>query len=334
MPLKDNNESKYNDIKIRIREKYLSSGIYFAHQVVVSRTYTKVKKSLCSNLIMQIVAKSGGILWTVNVPTEVSQKPTMIIGINSGPVKGKGSTAFGFVATTDPKFSKYYSKVYFGNKVDFVSTQLKQLFLNAMIHFGKVNNVTTPRVIIYRDGVGDGDIEKMKEDEVKQILELYVENGFKPDITYIAVNKKTTTRFFETSNSNPTPGTVVDTIVVPNPEMNVKIDVTNSKDGKVSTQSGMAYEFFLISQQVQNEASASPVRYHVIFDTNQIGSSPENHRQVIQNLTYKMSYMYYNWTGTIKSPSPCQYALKIAKLYGQHIQQEMVEISTSKLHYL
>jgi len=175
---------------------------------------------------------------------------------------------------------------------------------------------------------------KMKEDEVKQILELYVENGFKPDITYIAVNKKTTTRFFETSNSNPTPGTVVDTIVVPNPEMNVRIDVTNSKDGKVSTQNGMAYEFYLISQQVQNDSSTSPVRYHVIFDSNQIGSSPENHRQIIQNLTYKMSYMYYNWTGTIKSPSPCQYALKIAKLYGQHIQQEMAEISTSKLHYL
>lgn len=34
---------------------------------------------------------------------------------------------------------------------------------------------------------------------------------------------------------------------------------------------------------------------------------------------YKMCYLYYNWTGGIKIPAPCQYAKKLAFLVGEKI---------------
>jgi aubergine-like protein len=34
---------------------------------------------------------------------------------------------------------------------------------------------------------------------------------------------------------------------------------------------------------------------------------------------YKLCYLYYNWTGGIKIPAPCQYAKKLAILVGEKI---------------
>ncbi len=36
----------------------------------------------------------------------------------------------------------------------------------------------------------------------------------------------------------------------------------------------------------------------------------------IQMLVYKLCYLYYNWTGGVKIPAPCQYARRLAMLVG------------------
>lgn len=59
------------------------------------------------------------------------------------------------------------------------------------------------------------------------------------------------------------------------------------------------YDFFIVSQHVR-QGTVSPTHYIVIHDES--GWSEDN----IQQLTYKMTHLYYNWPGTIRVPAPCQ----------------------------
>ena len=59
------------------------------------------------------------------------------------------------------------------------------------------------------------------------------------------------------------------------------------------------YDFFLVSQHV-GQGTVTPTHYIVVYDTAQM---KVDH---LQELTYKMTHMYYNWPGTVRVPAPCQ----------------------------
>ena len=71
--------------------------------------------------------------------------------------------------------------------------------------------------------------------------------------------------------SNPPSGTIVDDVVTL-PER---------------------YDFFLISQSVR-QGTVNPTSYNVIEDKS--GLKPDQ----IQKLTYKLTHLYYNWSGTVR----------------------------------
>ncbi len=117
------------------------------------------------------------------------------------------------------------------------------------------------------------------------------ENG--PKITYVTINKKNTVKIFHNTNNtliNIPPGTLVDN------------EITNTDD----------FEFFLVSQKT-TQGLAQATQYTVMFDEFGVSS------QDIHSLVYKLCYLYYNWTGGIKSPAPCQYAKKLAILVGDKL---------------
>ena len=107
----------------------------------------------------------------------------------------------------------------------------------------------------------------------------------------ILVNKRVNQRLFNMDSgnkvSNPVPGTVVDSGIVP-------------KD---------SYDFFLVSQ-IGRVGVVSPTHYVVIYDS--IKQDPSK----IQLLTYKLCFTYYNVSGSIKVPAPVQYAHRLANLVG------------------
>jgi len=255
-------------------------------------------------------------------------------GINSGPVKGgEGITCFGFAASLDASFVKYDFQMCYCRKDEFQNYHLKQLFTNALTAFNAFNKFQpnfAPRVIVFRDGVSDGEIEFMKKNEA-----LYLDYQ---NLTYIAVNKRTSTRFFTESNgfiNNPTPGTLV--IYCDDKQSTSVIDPPVMQTDPLGHNqiTSMAYQFYLVCHEAGPNSSVNPVRYQVIFDSNRFGGTQEISRRAIYELTYSMSYLYYNWTGTIKSPSPCQYALKMTKFYGQYLpNKHMVECSAKFPHFL
>lgn len=60
------------------------------------------------------------------------------------------------------------------------------------------NNVNPQRIIIYRDGVGDGDLDYVAKYEVKQLIATFsrIDPYYKPELSVIVVQKRINTRLF------------------------------------------------------------------------------------------------------------------------------------------
>lgn len=168
------------------------------------------------------------------------------------------------------------------------------------------NNALPQRIVIYRDGVGEGQIPYVYEHEVEQLkhrlAQVYGEQ--KVMMAFIIVTKRLNTRLFF-NKRNPPPGTVVD-------------DVITSPD---------RYDFFIVSQSVR-QGSVSPTGYNVISDN--VGLDADK----LQRLTYKMCHMYYNWSGTVRVPAPCQYAHRLAFLIAQSIHRMPDQALEHLFYYL
>ena len=73
-----------------------------------------------------------------------------------------------------------------------------------------MNKTLPDRIIVFRDGVGDGQLGAVFEHEVKQFMECFRTVGFQepPKFAFLVVKKRINTRFFLKNGrlSNPPPG--------------------------------------------------------------------------------------------------------------------------------
>lgn len=109
-----------------------------------------------------------------------------------------------------------------------------------------------------------------------------------------------------------------------------------------------SYDFFLVSQAVR-QGTVSPTSYHIIHDTSGLSAGK------IQLMTYKLTHLYYNWSGTgelkiyfsviiledkkyflilVRVPAVVQYAHKLAFLVGEFLHQSPSESFENKLYFL
>jgi len=112
--------------------------------------------------------------------------------------------------------------------------------------------------------------------------------NLKIPITYLTLNKKASVKlFYEDCGdlSNCPPGTVIQD----------EITCENQKD------------FYLISQKT-TQGVAQPTHYYVAYDNKGVEDKD------IHTLVYKLCYLYYNWTGAVRIPAPCQNVKKLIRL--------------------
>ncbi|TNM90204.1 hypothetical protein fugu_004438 [Takifugu bimaculatus] len=316
--LPSSRKDKYDNIK-----KYLCVDCPVPSQCVVSRTLSRPKAlmTVATKIALQMACKMGGELWSVEIPL----KHLMIVGIDCYHDTSAGKRSIGalvaslnqrmsrFVSTkhcaglvhlcfcctaSSISFQRWFSRCVLQHKGQEIMDGLKSPFIAALKEYLKCNNCLPSRIIVYRDGVGDGQLLSVATFEVAQILESIKSLGadYAPKLSVVVVKKRIASRFFSVIGgkmSNPLPGTVIDTEVT-RPEW---------------------YDFYIVSQAVRS-GSVSPTHYNVIHDSS--GLKPDH----MQRLTYKLCHMYYNWQGVIRVPAPCQYAHKLAFLVGQSIHKE------------
>ena len=281
----------YDELK-----RFLLSEYPIPSQVVLCNTISRGKnlRSIISKVLIQMNAKLGGIPWAVD-KLPLMDKPTMICGLDvfHNPQLGKKSV-LGLCASTNNTATTYWStSVVQEEQGQEGSNNLCVGMQGALEAFKKANGSYPARVVFYRDGVGEGQIDGICRSEISQIKQAISNAGIADGtkLMYLNCSKRVNTRLFGGNPGrfmNPDPGTVVDAAIT-------------DKD---------TYEFYLVSVAAR-QGMSTPTRYTVVYDD--VKCSPSD----IEHLTYKLCFTYYNVNGAIKEPSVIRYAHRLAALVGE-----------------
>jgi aubergine-like protein len=264
--------------------------------VVLVGTIAKGKnlRSIVSKVLIQMNAKVGGIPWAVdNLP--FMSEPTMICGMDVFHSTSLGKkSVLALTASMNQSATTYWSTSVVQDEIGQEgSTTLQTGIVKALESFKKHNGAYPGRIIFYRDGVGEGQVQGICVPEIEQIKSALVQAGRQDSckLMYINCCKRVNTRIFDGqvgAFKNPQAGTVIDSCVT-------------DKD---------VYEFYLVSVAAK-QGMSTPTRFTVLYDS--IGTSPDQ----IEHLTYKLCHTYYNVSGAIKEPSCIRYAHRLAALVGE-----------------
>nr|XP_029711242.1 protein argonaute-3-like [Aedes albopictus]XP_029711247.1 protein argonaute-3-like [Aedes albopictus]XP_029711472.1 protein argonaute-3 [Aedes albopictus] len=285
------------------------SEIPVPSQVINARTLSNEAKNraIVQKIILQMNCKLGGTLWSIRIPFD----NVMIAGIDTyHDPKQKSNSVSAFVASLNGDYTRWYSRACIQSKKEEFINGLCASMEKSLKAYQKANCQLPKKIIIFRDGVGDGQLRMCSEYEIPQLLESckLVEPDYIPEITFIVVQKRINTRMFRIDGNNlenPNPGTVLDHTITRRNH----------------------FDYFLVPQSVR-QGSVSPTHYIVVH--NQSNHSPD----ILQRLSYKLCYLYYNWPGSVRVPACCQYAHKMAYLIGQSVKRNPDETLNDKLFYL
>uniref|UniRef100_A0A8C5WGW9 Piwi-like protein 2 n=1 Tax=Leptobrachium leishanense TaxID=445787 RepID=A0A8C5WGW9_9ANUR len=277
-------------------------------QVINTRTISNPQKlrSIVQKILLQINAKLGGELWSVDIPL----KHLMVIGMDvyHDPSRGMRSV-LGFVASINYNQSQWYSRVVFQLPHQEIMDSLKLCLVAALQKFYEVNHHLPEKIVVYRDGVSDGQINTVENYEIPQLQKCFETfENYSPKMVFIIVQKRISTNMYSSITGEfltPVPGTILDHTVTNHDRI----------------------DFFLLSHHVR-QGCGIPTHYVCVLNTANL--SPDH----LQRLTFKLCHIYWNWPGTIRVPAPCKYAHKLAFLSGQFLHHEPSIQLCDKLFFL
>ena len=167
-------------------------------QAINSKTLRNESKnrSIVQKIALQMNCKMGGTLWSIKIPFQ----KVMICGIDTyHEVNQKGNAVTGFIASLNGSYTRWYNKATIQKKKEEIGIGLTASLGLALAAYFNFNNYYPERIIVYRDGVGDGQLRYLKEFEIPQMNEgcKQVAKDYEPKLTYIVVQKRINTKFFQ-----------------------------------------------------------------------------------------------------------------------------------------
>ncbi|XP_060011625.1 piwi-like protein 2 isoform X1 [Lagenorhynchus albirostris] len=265
-------------------------------QVINVRTIGQPTRlqSVAQKILLQINCKLGGELWGVDIPL----RQLMVIGVDvyHNPSRSMRSVV-GFVASISLTLTKWYSRVVFQMPHQEMVDSLKLCLVGSLKKFYEVNHCLPEKIVVYRDGVSDGQLKTVASYEIPQLQKCFEAfENYHPKMVVFVVQKKISTSVYLSATEHfvtPSPGTVVDHTIT----------------------SCEWVDFYLLAHHVR-QGCGIPTHYVCVLNTAHL--SPDH----MQRLTFKLCHMYWNWPGTIRVPAPCKYAHRLAFLSGQILHHE------------
>jgi hypothetical protein len=236
----------------------------------------------------------------------ISEGKTMLVGIDvTHPSPGSASTApsvAGIVASVDSTLAQWPAEIRVQGARQEMVADLENLLVSRLNHWRKLNKSLPENIIVYRDGVSEGQYNKVIDEELPLLqaacAKTYPANQTKeglPRLAIIVVGKRHNTRFYPTTaqdsnRDNPIPGTVVDR------------GVSEARD----------WDFFLQAHSAL-QGTARPAHYFTVWDEIFYPRHPANAggpgaADVLQDLTHKMCYMFGRATKAVSVCPPAYYA--------------------------
>uniref|UniRef100_A0A671UE08 Piwi-like protein 2 n=1 Tax=Sparus aurata TaxID=8175 RepID=A0A671UE08_SPAAU len=277
-------------------------------QAINVRTISKQQKlrSVAQKILLQMNSKLGGELWTVTVPL----KHLMVVGVDVHHDTSKvHQSVMGFVASVNSSLTRWYSRVTFQTPNEELINGFRICFLAALQKYYEVNHNLPEKIVVYRDGVSDGQLRMVEQYEIPQLIKCFETfPTYEPKLVFIVVQKRISTTLYSCMSNNfgaPPPGTVLD-------------HTLTQKDW---------VDFYLMAHHIRHGCGL-PTHYISLYNTANL--TPDH----LQRLTFKMCHLYWNWPGTIRVPAPCKYAHKLAYLSGQYLHSEPAIQLSDKLFFL
>lgn len=251
-----------------------------------------------ANVALKINAKMGGrnsglfpgagetaltVLPFINDP----QQQTIVFGADvSHPPPGSESASISaLVASMDVTQTRYAADlaIQTGEMIGTLDVMARRLLIQRF----QVTRVKPTRILYFRDGVSEGQFSTVIQTEANALLRACnsLEEGYRPRITFVVVQKRHNTRMFVSNaadadrSGNVPAGTVIDTQICHPTE----------------------YDFYLMSHSGL-QGTSRPVHYHVLLD--EIGIGPD----AMQTLCYRMCYLYCRATKSVSLVPPVYYA--------------------------
>ena len=236
----------------------------------------------------------------------ISGKKTMVVGLDvTHPSPGSSPNApsvAGIVASVDSTLAQWPAAIRIqASKQEMVSALDELLKSRLKLWRGRNNNALPENILVYRDGISEGQYKITLEKEVpllrKACEEVYSAPETKkglPRISLIVVGKRHNTRFYQTKkedadkHSNPQNGTIVDR------------GVTEARN----------WEFFLQAHTALH-GTARPAHYYVVLDEifrTGTGRTVVNAADDLEELTHNMCYLFGRATKAVSVCPPAYYA--------------------------
>lgn len=302
----------YNDAGLYRKIKTSGDTKAGIHTVCVVGTKFATEKrqdQYFANVALKFNLKAGGINQMLE-PAKlgiISEGQTMVVGIDvthpqPGAKEGAPSVA-GIVASIDKHLGQWPADLRIQESKKEMVSDIQSLFQSRLVLWAKKNGSLPVNVLIYRDGVSEGQFQSVLDEELPEIRKacqatysaIQSSKGV-PAISIIIVGKRHHTRFYPTSvnnadrSSNCRNGTVVDRGVT---------EVRN-------------WDFFLQAHTCL-QGTARPAHYYVILDEIFRGKKPKNpsHKHAadaLEDLTHNMCHLFGRATKAVSICPPAYYA--------------------------
>lgn len=279
-----------------------------ATQCVQAKNVNKTSPQTLSNLCLKINVKLGGVnsILVPSIRPKVFSEPVIFLGADvTHPPAGdnKKPSIAAVVGSQDAHPSRYAATVRVqAHRVEIIQELSTMVKDHLMMFYKSTGGYKPHRVILYRDGVSEGQFLAVLQHELTAIREacIELEPDYKPGITFIVVQKRHHTRLFcadkkeQSGKSGNIPaGTTVD------------IGITHPTE----------FDFYLCSHQ-GIQGTSRPSHYHVLWDDNRFDADE------LQQLTYQLCHTYVRCTRSVSIPAPAYYAHLVAFRARYHLVEK------------
>jgi aubergine-like protein len=279
----DSNQERYDVLK-QLLTIDLGIPSQFAKAASICVEPPAAAAAVCTNILIQIAAKTGGIPWFVS-PEVLPLRHTIVIGIAVSS-KRSGMPMIAMSASYDHTLARYKTAAFSSPSTDPIvrPAVITEFIAKAM----KRSQVTEPveRVVVFRSGVSYGWMDRVKQKEVPVVASA-IEGA---SLVYCIVKHKTPTRFLS-GEEGLRPGTFT-------------ADKIASKD---------VPEFFLLSND-PHDGVGIPARYTVIHHSPAVWSDD----QFVQ-LCHYLTASYPNPRLSCPLPAPLRLAGQLADLSRENL---------------